>query len=799
MPSAAHAIAAMALLVAASYFPALQGGFVWDDVIFSEEPVIHSPSGLRSIWLSPADIKNEGHYWPLVYTSFWLEHKLWGLNPVGYHAVNILLHLVNCLLLWRLLDRLAIPGAVVIAAVFAVHPMHVESVAWIIERKDVLSALFYLTAVLTWIRFSESPRPGRYALALALFAAGLLAKSVVVTLPVALLIWHWWQRGRITAVDLMRLAPFAAAGLAITLADLAFYTSREPLELGFSLVERTLIAARALWFYAGKLVWPADLAVIYPLWKIDTGDLFAWVYLAGAVAVAALLWFGRRRIGRGPLAGALLFAVTLAPVLGFVDYGYMQFSLVADRFQYLAGIGALAVLIGGAAYGVGKLPAAYRVGAGAAAAAVVLLLGGLAWRQAAVYRDEVTLFSHIVSLNPEARDAHLNLGNGLIEAGRNEDGLAASRVAVEQRPDSADAHSNLGLALMNLEQFDAAGEALRQALQLDPKHQSALQNSAELLRKQGRYEAAVEAYRAVLKRDSRYALAYAGLGDALFQLGRYEAAVDALSMAVEIQPGLPFAGKLYVLMGRAARALGQLDSAEEHFRRAMAIEPDEAAALLDLAGVLRTQGRRDEADALMNRARELRPGDSAHLQNIAEALRKEQRYDEALAAYREVLAISPGFALAHAGMGDTLFRMERYEESLDAIAQALSSQPDLNVAGSLHSLAGQAAQHVNRPDEAAHHYAEAVRIDPRDTTSIDRLAMVRFGQQQYEAALALYRDMLELTPDSAQTYSNLGATLYYLGRADEALRHFERAVELDPDLETARAGLEALRAQAREP
>ena len=796
-PRGTPAVLAIALLVVVSYFPALQGGFVWDDVIFSEEPVIHSPSGLRSIWLSPADIKNEGHYWPLVYTSFWLEHKLWGLNPVGYHAVNILLHLVNCLLLWRLLDRLAIPGAIVIAAVFAVHPMHVESVAWIIERKDVLSALFYLTAVLVWIRFDESPGPGRYALALALFAAGLLAKSVVVTLPVALLIWHWWKYGRVTPVDLLRLAPFVMVGLAITLADLAFYTSREPLELGFSLVERALIAARALWFYAGTLVWPANLAVIYPLWEIDAGDLFAWAYLAGAVALAAALWFGRRRIGRGPLAGALYFAVTLAPVLGFVDYGYMQFSLVADRFQYLAGIGVLALLIGGTAYGLGKLPAAYRIGAGAAAA-VVLLLGGLAWRQAAVYRDEVTLFSHIVSLNPEARDAHLNLGNALIEAGRNEDGLDASRIAVDQRPDSADAQSNLGLALMNLEQFEAAGEALKQALELDPKHTSALQNSAELLRKQARYEDAVEAYRTVLKRDSRYALAYAGLGDALYQLQRYEAAVDALSMAVEIQPGLPFAGKLYVLMGRAARALGLLDSAEEHFRRAMAIEPDEAAALLDLAGVLRTQGRRDEADALMNRARELRPGDSAHLQNIAEALRKEQRYDEALAAYREVLAISPGFALAHAGMGDTLFRMERYEESLDAIAQALSSQPDLNVAGSLHSLAGQAAQHVNRPDEAAHHYAEAVRIDPRDTTSIDRLAMVRFGQQQYGEALALYRDMLELTPDSAQTYSNLGATLYYLGRMDEAIHHFERAVELDPDLETARAGLEALRAQARD-
>ena len=311
-------------------------------MIFAEEPVVHAASGLWNIWFSPSDIKNEGHYWPLVYTSFWLEHKLWGLAPAGYHAVNVLLHLINVLLLWRLLLQLAVPGALVIAAVFAVHPLHVESVAWIIERKDVLSALFYLTAVLAWIRFTEAPRPRGYALALVLFTAGLLSKSVVVTLPVALLIWHWWQHGRVTRTDLLRLAPFFAVAAGITAADLSFYTSREALELGCSLPERVLIAARALWFYVGKLLWPTELAVIYPLWEIDTGNLLAWGYVAGATALAAVLWLGRRRLGRGPLAGALFFAVTLAPVLGFVDYGYMQFSFVADRFQYLAGIGVLA-------------------------------------------------------------------------------------------------------------------------------------------------------------------------------------------------------------------------------------------------------------------------------------------------------------------------------------------------------------------------------------------------------------------------------------------------------------------------
>ena len=789
---------ALGVLVAVSYVPALSGAFVWDDVIFAEEPVIHAVSGLRSIWFSPADIKNEGHYWPLVYTSFWLEHKLWGLNPAGYHAVNIALHLATCLLLWRLLERLRVPGAAVIAAVFAVHPVHVESVAWIIERKDVLSALFYLTAVLVWVRFVEEPRPGRYALALALFTAGLLSKSVVVTLPVALLIWHWWQHGRVTRIDLLRLAPFVAVAVAVTAGDLSFYTSREPLELGYTFAERALIASRALWFYAGNLLWPADLAVIYPLWEIDAGDLLAWTYLVAAAALAAGLWLARRRIGRGPLAGVLYFAVTLGPVLGFVDYGYMQFSFVADRFQYLAGIGVLAALIGGAAHGVGKLPAGWQRGAlgVAAAGVVVLVLGVLTWRQAGVYRDEVTLFSHVVAHNPQARDAHLNLGNALIEAGRYEEALSVSRIAVEQRPESADAYSNLGLAQMSLGQFDAAAESLRRVLELDPRHTSAQQNLAELDRKQGRHEQAVEAYRAVLARDRRYALAYAGMGDALFQLNRYREAIDSLQQALTLQPNLPMAGTLQVLMGRASRELGRLDAAEEHFRLAMAIDPQDATPLLDLAALHAAQQRHGAADDLLRRARDLRPDDPATLQNIAESLRKQGRHEESLAAYRDVLDVDPEYALAYAGMGDALFYLERYEEALETLARAVVLRPDLAMAASLHRLMGRAAQELGQPD-AAEHYVRAIEIDPRDTEAIDRLAMARFHEKRYGEAHALYRTLAELTPDNAQTHSNLGATLFHLGRSEDALRSFERALDLDPDLETARAGVRALAQASR--
>ena len=783
----------LGVLVAVSYIPALSGGFVWDDVIFSEEPVIHAVSGLKSIWFSPADIRNEGHYWPLVYSSFWLEHKLWGLNPAGYHAVNVALHLANCLLLWRLLVRLRVPGAAVIAAVFAAHPVHVESVAWIIERKDVLSALFYLAAVMVWVRFGEQPRAWRYGLALALFTAGLLSKSVVVTLPAALLILQWWRNGRVRWIDLLRLAPFVAVAVGITAADLSFYRSREPLDLGYTLAERALIAARALWFYAGKLLWPAELKVIYPLWEIDAGDLLAWGYVVAAAALAGALWVARRRIGRGPLAGVLYFAVTLGPVLGFVDYGYLQFSFVADRFQYLAGIGVLAVLIGGAAHGVGKLPDGYRRGALGLAAAVVMVLGVLTWRQAEVYRDEVTLFGHVVAHNPQARDAHLNLGSALFEAGRFEEGLAATRIAVEQRPDSAEALANVGSALIHFEQLEEAEEHLRRAVRIDPRSTTGHQNLAEALRKQERYAEAVESYRRVLAIDMRFALAYVGMGSALFGAGRHEEALDAMDMALSLKPDLPMAATLRMHMGRAARELGRLDEAAAHFERAAAIDPGNVQPLLDLADLRFRQGQTVDAERILQGVRESRTGDPEALHGVAEALRARGRFEESIGAYREALRADADFAPAHAGLGIALFQSGAYEEAIEALEQALTLNPDQEITGStLDVFRGRAAMELGRRDDAAGHITRALEDDPHNLEALDYLALIRFGEQRYEDALALYRTMIRIDPDNALSHSNAGATLYRLGRLEEALASIERALAIDPNLEMARSGERAV-------
>ena len=534
---------ALAALAVGCYLPALSAGFVWDDEAFTDAAAVRDWSGLWRIWSSPRAIENEGHYWPLVYTSFWLEHKLWGFAPAGYHAVNVLLHAANTLLVRRLAERLAVPGAWFVAAVFAVHPLHVESVAWIIERKDLLSGLCYLAAFLVWLRFTDEPRGGRggrhYVLALALFVAGMLCKSIVVTLPAAFLIALWWRRGRVTVGDLRRVAPFFVVGAAIAAADMSFYNAREPLSLGYTAVERLLIASHALWFYAGKLLWPGGLAVIYPHWEVGAGDPAAWGYVVASASVAAALWFLRGRVGRGPLAGVSFFAVTLSPVLGFVDYGYMQFSFVADRHQYLAGMGLMAVLAGALARGAERLPTeVWRQCAAGAAAAALTVLAVLTWRHAGVYRDEVTLFTHVVAHNPAARGAYQNLGKALLDGGRMEEALAASSAAAEQEPDDVKAHANAGVALIRMGRLDEAEERLRVALALDPRHPVVLQNLAESLRKQERLDEALGYYRAAMEADPGNALPHAGMGHALFGLGRYEEALRSLDRALALAPGL---------------------------------------------------------------------------------------------------------------------------------------------------------------------------------------------------------------------------------------------------------------------
>ena len=623
----ALAFLVLGLLAVVPYLPAmLWGGFVWDDGIISKADPVRDVSGLWQIWFSPSAIENEAHYWPLVYTTFWLEHKLWDFDPTGYHIVNVLLHLANTLLLWHLLRRLAVPGAWVVAAVFAVHPLHVDSVAWVIERKDVLSGLFYLAAVLTYMRLVEQPNPRRYACSLALYAAGLLSKSIVVTLPVALLIWHWWKQGRVTSADLLRLVPFFAVGLVITVGDLSFSRSVEPMSLGYSLAERTLIAAYALWFYVGKLLWPTNLAVVYPLWDIRVADPLAWGYLLSAVALAAAFWYFRSQLGRGPLAGALFFAITLSPVLGFVDYGYMQFAFVADRFQYLAGIGVMAVVIGAATYGVGRLPSLWQKGALGVAAVALVALGMLTWRQASIYQDNETFYRHIVALNPQARDIHHSLGSVLYKQERYEEALAATRVALEQRPNFAKTRANLGLILTELGHLEEAETHLRRAIALNPQVKNGHLNLGKTLIKQGRYEEGIDATRIALEHDPESFQAHANLGACLAALRRFEEAETHLRRAIALNPQ---AKRANFNLGVILHEQGRYEEALAPARAAAEQRPDYFQAHAKLGSILIELGRFEEAEQPLRRALVLNSQDVGLSRKLAKVLTAQGRHEEA--------------------------------------------------------------------------------------------------------------------------------------------------------------------------
>ena len=747
------AFLALGLLVVVCYLPAmLWGGFVWDDNLYIKVDPVRDVSGLWQIWFSPSSIDGEGHYWPLVYTTFWLEHKLWGFDPTGYHIVNVMLHLVNTLLVWHLVRRLAVPGAWMVAAVFAVHPLHVESVAWVIERKDVLSGLFYLAAALGWMRFVEQPHSRRYALPLVLYAAGLLSKSIVVTLPVALLIWHWWKQGRVTSTDLLRLVPFCVVGLVITIGDLSFSRSVVPVSFDYSLAERALIAARALWFYTGKLLWPTSLAVIYPRWDIYVADPLAWGYLIAAVALAVVLWHFRSQLGRGPLAGALFFVVTLSPVLGFVDYGYMKYAFVADRYQYLAGIGVMAVVIGAAAYGVGRLSSLWQRGVLGVAAVVLVVLGMLTWRQASIYRDEETFNRHVIALNPQARNAYRHLGNALYKQKRYEEALDAFRVAVAQRPNYAKVHVGLGSVLNKLGRFEEAETHLHRAIALDPKAKHSHLRLGNALYEQGRYAEAVDTYRVATEQHPDDAVAHSNLGMALNKLKRYK-------------------------------------EAETHLRRAIALDSKTKHGHRHLGNALYEQGRYAEAVDAYFVSIEQSPDDAVAHSNLGAALNKLERYEEAETHLRRAIALDSKTKHGHRHLGNALYEQGRYAEAVDAYRVAAEQRPDDAVA---HASLGAALNVLGRNEEAETHLHRALALNPSHTEALYFLATLWAEQQRYDEMLELLQRLINIDPNDAEAHVSMGVAFFFLGRSDEALQHFDQALSLDPTLENARTNREAV-------
>jgi tetratricopeptide (TPR) repeat protein len=541
----AFSAAVIVLLTVIAYIPAIESGFVWDDNKYVTENVtLNSLSGLAQIWLEP---RSSPQYYPLVFTSFWVEYRLWGLDPLGYHAVNVLLQALNALLLWVALKRLRVPGAWLAAAIFAVHPVHVESVAWVTERKNLLSGLFYLASALCLLPFfrlddHEVPAPVRrrwYGLALVLFMCALLSKTVTCSLPVAMMLLLWWKHGRVGRSDLGALAPFLVLGAvfgAWTAWLESHHVGAEGVEWNLSVVERFLVAGRVLWFYAGKLVWPENLTFTYPRWEI--ADRISWQYLfpLGVILAVSVLWALRRRIGRGAVVGVLYFIITLFPALGFVAVYPFRFSYVADHFQYLASIGLIAPAVAALTQGASRVPPISRNVAPLSGFLLLVTLSALTWQQGHIYKDVETLWRDTLKKNPAAWHRHYDLATILARKGEVAEAISHYGEALRLKPDYADAHNNLGIALFQKGEIAQAAEQFTAALKLDPRHGEAHYNLAILLAAQGRSEEARQHLSQHLQIRPEHADAHYNLGLLWGKDGKLEEASRHFSEALRIKP-----------------------------------------------------------------------------------------------------------------------------------------------------------------------------------------------------------------------------------------------------------------------
>ncbi len=567
-------------LVIVSYLPALHGGFIWDDDVYVEHnQALRSAAGLWRIWTDPSATPQ---YYPLTHTTFWIEYHLWGASSaVGYHIDNVLLHALGAVLLMRLLKRLAVPRPWLIAAIFAVHPINVESVAWITERKNVLSGVFYFLAFGTWMKYEDggwrmeggrktedggwrmkdgkefSPPSSILHLlsSFLFFLLALFSKTVTATLPAAMLLVIWWKRGKIRLKDVLPLLPFFAAGIAMA----AVTGHLEQAQVGahgtewmLTPADRITVAGRAIWFYAEKLAWPRHLSFIYPRWNPP----LSWAWPAAVIAVIAALWLLRNRLGRGPLTAVLFFVGTLTPALGFVNVYPMRYSFVADHFQYLAGIGLIALFVG-ALNPFLRWPIA---------ALILAILATLTFHRQFVYHDRETLWRDTIAKNPNSWMAHTNLGHALHARADDADAEVEYRLALRLDPNVPDTHLNVAIADAIHGDLDGTIRECQEAVAIDADFAPGYANMAKAYRQQGKISEAAAAAEKAVRCGPGFALGHLEWGRALQMQGNSARAADELAAGLAIDPSDVQAR---MLLADCLEKMGRHGEAIQQYQRAM--------------------------------------------------------------------------------------------------------------------------------------------------------------------------------------------------------------------------------------
>lgn len=528
----------MVLAVVAAYGPVWWAGFVWDDSInVTTNPCIVGPQGLKDIWTTSA-----AQFYPLTLTTFWLEHALWGLQPLPYHLVNVLMHVASAVVLWHLLRQLSVPGAWLGAALWALHPVQVESVAWITELKNTESGLFYFLSILFFVGHLRSQNPARliswdrdYALSLLFAVLAIASKSSTVILPLVLCLCAWWVEGRWQWRNLLKVAPLVPFVIAACL--LTIWTQALSSEAGstgppewHTWQGHLAAAGEGFWFYLGKVAWPYPLIALYPQLKIETSNPFSYLPFLAVVVAYLILWWWRRSWARPYFFAFAYFLAALLPELEFAGW------YVGDHFQYLASAGPLALAGAGLVCLAQQGAPSLRWVPSTVCAALLLVLGCLAWNRARAFQNGENLWTQSLAWNPNSSLARYNLAVDLSENGQLDPAMDQLRQAIELKPDFLKALYNLGELLGRKGRLDEAAAQYRRALEFDPNYFKAHFNLGSTLLLMGKSEEAIAQFQAALKIDPNYPLAHSNLGVALAQAGRLNEAIEQYKIAIQLQP-----------------------------------------------------------------------------------------------------------------------------------------------------------------------------------------------------------------------------------------------------------------------
>ena len=518
-----------------AYQPVWHAGFIWDDDTFLfNNPLIKQANGLYQFWFTT----KAPDYFPLTSTTLWLEWRLWGTNALGYHAVNVLLHALSAVLIWRVFAHLKIPGAWLAAALFAVHPVNVESVAWITERKNTLAMLFYVTSLLFYLRFEDTNRRRWYGIALGSFVLALLSKTAVAPLPIVLLGLAWWQRDKISSRDVRLVLPFFGVAVLMGLITIWFQSHNA---IGAEVVRadniwsRLAVAGCAVWFYLYKALLPVNLIFVYPKWQIDATKLLSYVPGLLVLALAAIFLRYRKGWGKAWLFGLGYFVVMLLPVLGFRDIYFMRYSLVADHWQYFAIIGPIGLVAAGITWASDRLKKNVFL-VPAFSAILLLILGVLTWRQTCIYSDSETLWKMTIARNPDCLLAHDNLGNIFKEKGQIYEAVNQYQEAIRLNPDYAGAYYNRGIAYSKLGQYQLAIESYNEAVRRTPDNAFYYNNRGSAYYKLGQYQHAFDDFCLATRFKPDYADAYYNRGVSYSRSNQYQLAIEDFNKAIQLTP-----------------------------------------------------------------------------------------------------------------------------------------------------------------------------------------------------------------------------------------------------------------------